>query len=203
MKKVLKKHPLTTSSVRKRKYTRKKKGTGTHLPAALLVALVEAQLLDPDAFRDEAAARMWLEQLRWREGRVCPYCFSRRTTPVPQAEPMPYRCQECRKYFSVRTGTVMQASRLPLRKWVIALFLMAMSPKGMSSRQMHRALDIAQSNALSLGRRIRSAWKAYTELFDGPVAVTDNTPVFPHMPVAPHALARVIFLLHDRKRWTH
>lgn len=188
----------------RKQHPRKKQGTGTQHPAAPEppdpVAAAEALLLLGDMPRNEAAARRWLERLRWRQGRMCPYCSSQHTTPVPQAKPMPYRCPTCRKYFSVRTRTVMQSSRLPLRTWVGALFLMTMSPHGVSSRQMHRALDIAQSDAWSLGRRIQSAWNEYAERFGHPVAGTDKTLVFPHVPVAPHALARVIFLQHDQKR---
>ncbi len=114
---------------------------------------------------------------------------------------MPYRCLKCRKYFSVRIGTVMQSSRLSLRKWVVGLSLLSTSPQGVSSRQLHRALDIAQSNAWSLERRIRTAWKDYTELVDGPVVSTDKKPVVPTLPGDPHTLARAVFWRHDQKRF--
>ena len=64
-------------------------------------------------FPDEAAAREWFEGIRWPEGqRTCPSCTSPRTNPVPSGKPMPYWCSDCRSYFSVKTGTVMQSSRI-------------------------------------------------------------------------------------------
>lgn len=106
---------------------------------------------------------------------------------------MPYRSQDCRQYLSVRIDTIMQSSRLPLRTWVIALFLMETHPRGVSSRQLHRALDIAQSNAWRLGRRMRTAWQDPKEWWGDPGAGADKTPVFPDLPSDPKELARAMF----------
>lgn len=56
---------------------------------------------------------------------------------------MPYHCGECRKYFSLRTGTVMERSQIPLHKWLVAAFLRIRS-KGVSSRQLAKDLGITQ-----------------------------------------------------------
>lgn len=65
-------------------------------------------------FPDEAAARKWLEDIRWPGGeRHCPHCGSLKTSPIKNETPMPYHCGECREYFSVKTGTVMQSSKVP------------------------------------------------------------------------------------------
>ncbi len=71
-----------------------------------------------EMFPDEEAARRWFESRIWPDGRHCPRCKSTRAREVKAAKPKPYWCTDCRKYFSVRVGTVMEASRLPLRKWV-------------------------------------------------------------------------------------
>jgi transposase-like protein len=69
-------------------------------------------------FPDEATSRKWFEDLRWPEGkRHCPHCGSLKTSVVKDEKPMPYHCGDCRKYFSVKTGTVMQSSKVPLQKW--------------------------------------------------------------------------------------
>jgi len=68
----------------------------------------------------------------------------------------------------------MESSRLPLRKWVIALYLMSTNLKGVSSMKLRRDLGIAQSNAWHLAHRIRTAWTEYAELFDGPVEVDET-----------------------------
>ena len=95
-----------------------------------------------DMFPTEASARQWFEDVRWAAGRYCGHCGSTNTHAVASGEPMPYRCSDCRKYFSVCTGTPMQSSRLPLRKWVIAMYLMTTSLKGVSRPQGPRPRDV-------------------------------------------------------------
>ena len=88
---------------------------------------------------------------------------------------MPYRCSDCRRYFSVKTDTVMQSSKIPLQKWVFALYFMCTNLKGVSSMHMHRELGMAQSNTWHMIHRIRTAWKKFTKEgpFDGPVEVDE------------------------------
>lgn len=110
-------------------------------------------------FPDEAASRKWLEGIRWPEGeRHCPHCGSLKTAAVPNERPMPYHCGECREYFSVKTGTVMQSSKVALQKWVIAMYLMSTSLKGVSSMKLHRDLGLTQKSAWLLAQKIRQGW---------------------------------------------
>ena len=127
-------------------------------------------------FPDEQSARLWLEDVRWDGERVCSNqdCKSYKTRRVLSEKPMPYWCTDCRSYFSVKTGTPMQASNLPLRTWIIAMYLLSVSPKGVSSCQLHRDLGITQKNAWHLGHRIREAWNQYAERFVGPVEVDET-----------------------------
>jgi len=76
---------------------------------------------------------------------------------------MPWYCGSCSKYFSVRTGTCMEESRLPLQKWVFAIYLEVTSPKGISSMKLHRELDITQKSAWFMLHRIREVWKTGRE----------------------------------------
>lgn len=87
-----------------------------------------------DMFPTDQAAREWFETIRRPNGvDTCPRCGTiGKVSPVVSGRPMPYRCGSCRKYFSVRTGTVMESSRLPLRKWVIALYLCSTNLKSVS-----------------------------------------------------------------------
>ena len=75
---------------------------------------------------------------RWPTGvDSCPRCGTiGQVSPVASGKPMPYRCGSCRKCFSVRTGTVIESSRPPLRKWVIALYLCSTNLKGVSSDEV-------------------------------------------------------------------
>ena len=112
-----------------------------------------------EMFPDDNAAHEWFERIRWPDGiRTCPRCTSERTSRVPSSKPMPFWCSACRKYFSVKIGTIMESSNLPLRKWVIALYLLSTNLKGVSSMKLRRDLGITQKTAWMLGQKIRECW---------------------------------------------
>ena len=129
-----------------------------------------------DMFPDEKSARDWFEHIRWPDGnRPCPRCNHPETQVVKSGKPMPYRCPQCRQYFSVKVGTVMESSKLPLRKWVIALYLLSTSLKGVSSMKLHRELHITQRTAWHLAQRIREGWlQGMPAAFAGPVEVDET-----------------------------
>ena len=127
-----------------------------------------------DMFPDETAARQWFEQMFWNGERYCGHCGSLRTTTASHAC-MPYWCSDCRSYFSVRTGTVLENSRLPLRKWVIAIYLELTSLKSVSSMKLHRDIGVSQPTAWFMLHRIREAWKVPDgNSFSGPVEVDET-----------------------------
>lgn len=125
-------------------------------------------------FPDEHAARIWFEKQRWPDGPVCPRCQSKAVAMIPNGKPMPYRCKSCRKHFSVRTGTVLARSHIPLQKWVFALYLYVTNLKGVSSMRLHRDLGITQKSAWFMAHRIRKALKGRASLFAGPVEVDET-----------------------------
>ncbi len=128
-----------------------------------------------EMFPDEESATDWFETTRWPDGcRPCPRCESERTHEVRGRKPMPFRCSNCRKYFSVRTGSVLEESRIPLRKWVIAIYLMATNLKGVSSMKLHRDLEVTQKTAWFMTQRIREAWLDDTEQLTGVVEVDET-----------------------------
>ena len=90
---------------------------------------------------------------------------------------MPFRCRErdCAKRFSVRTGTVMQSSKLGYQVWAIATYLMATNLKGVSSMKLHRDLSITQKSAWHLAHRLRAALTAKNRSqFAGPVEADES-----------------------------
>ena len=107
-----------------------------------------------DMFPTEESATRWFEAQVWPEGRCCGHCGSTRTSEVPNARPMPYWCSDCRSYFSVRTGTAIERSRIPLRKWAIAIYLCLTSLKRVSSMKLHRDLGISQKSAWFMLHRL-------------------------------------------------
>ena len=127
-----------------------------------------------EIFPDEDSARKWFEGIIWKKGRYCGHCGSTETSVVKSEKPMPYRCKICRKHFSVKVGTPMQSSNIPLRKWVMAIYLMTTKLKGTSSMHIHRELGISQSSAWHMIHRIREAWNLDGQRFDGPVEVDET-----------------------------
>ena len=126
-------------------------------------------------FPDEATARRWFEQLMWGGDRCCGHCGSLTTKTVPNDTPMPYWCPDCRSYFSVRTGTVLERSKVPLRKWAFAIYLDVTSLKSVSSMKLHRDLGVTQSTAWFMLHRIREAWDGSNgQTFAGPVEVDET-----------------------------
>ena len=126
-------------------------------------------------FPDEGAAREWFEGIFWGQGRYCGHCGSNRTRPVKSGKPMPYWCSDCRSYFSVKTGTPMECSRLPLRKWVVAMYLMTTNLKGVSSMKLHRDLGVSQKTAWFMIHRIRKSWEEDGPIsFSGPVEADET-----------------------------
>jgi len=131
-------------------------------------------------FPDEQAAETWFEARRWgedRKGLHCPRCgVVDRVRPRASRKPMPWYCGSCARYFSVRTGTCMEESRLPLQKWVFAIYFHMTSLKGISSMKLHRELDITQKTAWFLSHRIRKACETPGSGpdFSGPVEIDET-----------------------------
>ena len=125
-------------------------------------------------FPDEAAAVNFFEGKRWPDGAWCPHCGSVKVATIANAKPMPYRCKDCRKHFSVRTGTVLAESKLPLQKWLMAAYLMTTSRKGISSVQLAKHLGVTQKTAWFLEHRIREAFASRGGLM-GPDVEIDET----------------------------
>ena len=128
-----------------------------------------------EMFPDEHSARSWFENLRWPDGdRICPRCDSDQTSETKTGKPMPYWCRPCRKYFSVKVGTIMESSKLPLRTWVMALFLMSTNLKGVSSMKLHRDLGITQKTAWFMAQKIRVCWATDGLTLSGEVEVDET-----------------------------
>lgn len=111
-------------------------------------------------FPNEESAREFFEKQAWgKTGRYCPHCGSVRTSETPSHKSMPYRCKDCRKHFSVRTNSVLAESRIPLHKWLLAIFLMSTNLKGVSSCKLARDLNVTQKTAWFLAHRIRKSFE--------------------------------------------
>ncbi len=149
---------------RKRKQRRSAKGPGRNERIGISLEQLFYEIIP-----DEESARRWLEGLRWgKDGcdRFCPHCGGVDTYETKSGRPQPYRCRDCKKWFSVRVGTVMQSSKLPFRKWIIAAYLLSTSIKGVSSMKMHRDLGVTQKTAWMLAHKLRQGFLAAVETGD-------------------------------------
>ena len=120
--------------------------------------------LTHEIYHDADKAREHLEAIHWPHGPLCPHCGNADQTRITKMQgkstrPGVYKCNECRKPFSVTVGTVFERSHIPLNKWVLASHLMAASKKGMSAHQMHRMLGVTYKSAWFMAHRIREAMK--------------------------------------------
>lgn len=110
-------------------------------------------------FHDEAAARAWFEAARWPHGPICSHCGSEKHYPTKIAGR--YRCgsKDCRKDFTVQTGTVMERSHAPLTHWAVAFTMGCASKKGFSAHQLHRQLGCQYKTAWFLHHRVMEAMR--------------------------------------------
>ena len=127
-------------------------------------------------FPDDATAKRWFTETRWPDGPHCPHCGSLNVLSGAKHPTMPYRCREreCRKRFSVRSGTVMQDSNLGFQIWAIAIYLSLTSLKSISSMKLHRDLGVTQKTAWHLAHRLRAAYEADEGEFTGPVEADET-----------------------------
>ena len=116
-------------------------------------------------------ARKWIEGIVWPDGPHCPKYGSTNVQDGIKHRSMTHRCRECegKPRFSVKTGTVMQSSKLGYQTWAIAAYLVTTNLKGVSSMKLHRDLEITQKSAWHLAHRLRKAFESGNPLFSGPV----------------------------------
>jgi transposase-like protein len=119
-----------------------------------------ANAFDAPHFQSPENARDWLEAQHWPDGPICSHCGTINRAYKTKKLGW-YRCaeKECRKDFTVTTGTLMERSHIALNKWLMAFYLMCSSKKGVSAHQLHRALGIDYKSAWFLAHRIREAMR--------------------------------------------
>jgi len=122
-----------------------------------------------ERFATADAAREYLERTRWPSigGEVqpaCPKCGvvgayaikPREGSKRPAREGL-YKCKQCREQFTGTVGTIFEDSQTPLNKWLVAIYLVCASKKGISAHQLHTTLKLTYKSAWFMGHRIRYA----------------------------------------------
>ena len=124
---------------------------------------------------DEAAAIAFTEKKIWGDTPFCGRCGVDNVYRVKNGTPMSHRCRECKRYFSVRTGTVMADTNLPVQTWLLAIHFIHTARKGISALQLHKTLGVTYKTAWFLMHRIREGMTADRRLFiDGVVEVNET-----------------------------
>jgi len=120
-------------------------------------------ILQNPIFQDDNLAREWLEARVWANGRPCPHCgvMDKSTALKGKAHrPGVYQCNACREQFTVTVNTIFERSKIPLSKWLAALFLIVSSKKGVSAHQVHRMLGISYKSTWFMMHRLREAMRS-------------------------------------------
>jgi transposase-like protein len=119
-------------------------------------------VLSRPEFHNEEAAYAYVEARVWANGRVCPHCGEAERTSKMGGKSTrigTYKCYSCRKPFTVKIGTIFEASHVPMNLWLQAIYLMCASKKGISSNQLHRTLGVTLKTAWFMSHRIREAMR--------------------------------------------
>lgn len=124
-----------------------------------------------EMFPDEATARTYLESRLWPKGPTCPTGAGQdRITTRKNGF---YRCNKCQLDFTIRTGTILERSHIPLHKWIYAMYLMVTARKGISSMQLAKEIGVTQKSAWFMLGRLREACAGEFEKLRGMVEVDE------------------------------
>jgi hypothetical protein len=129
-----------------------------------------------DAFPDEQACLDHLRDIRWRDGEFCPYCNGNRIYYFSDGKT--FKCGDCHQRFSIKVGTIFEDTKLLLRKWFMAIWLITSHPKKITSTALAKNLKTTQKTAWFVLHRLRHA--STTRSFNAPingVIETDTTDV--------------------------
>ena len=117
------------------------------------------------AFPEEQIAVDHFTAIRWKGGAFCPYCKSVRVYHF--ADRRNHKCGACRKRFSIKVGTIFEDTKIPLRTWIFAIWLITSHKNGIASTHLSNALNVTQKTAWFMTQRLRHALR--TKSFNRPL----------------------------------
>lgn len=123
-------------------------------------------------FNTEEVCRSYFEEVRFKGGDFCPHCKHTKINRFSDGER--YRCASCKQDFTIKTGTLFGESKLPLRKWFVAIYLLTTSKKGVSSIELAEQVGVSQKTAWFMDHRIREALKQNGGKLFGTVEVDET-----------------------------
>jgi transposase-like protein len=120
--------------------------------------------------RNPRAAQKYLKAIRWRNGVICPYCDCERTWAIKKRGKDAYRCGDCSNSFSDTVSTFFDNTKLPLRTWFAAIWLLWKTPEGVASTSLAKQVKVTQPTAWWMIRRLRAVARAdKRNFFDRPL----------------------------------
>lgn len=127
-----------------------------------------------EVFGTEEACRDYLTKIIWKNGEYCPHCGSKKIYHFSNGKI--HKCAHCRKQFSITVGTIFEDSKVPLKKWFMAIYLLTCHKKGISSLQLSRDLGVTQKTAWFMLQRLRYAMQTqeFTKPLDGIVEIDET-----------------------------
>ena len=126
------------------------------------------------AIPDEDAAIAHLTKVRWTDSAFCPHCGS--TKVYHFGDNRTHKCGDCRQRFSIKVGTIFEGSKVSLRKWLMAIWLLTSHKKGIASTQLAKDIAVTQKTAWFMLHRLRAAatTKSFNEPLDGMVEADET-----------------------------
>lgn len=126
------------------------------------------------AFPDEQAAVDHFTAIRWKEGEFCPHCGSTRVYHFSDLRN--HKCGDCRKRFSIKVGTIFEDSKIPLRTWMMAIWMITLHKKGIASTQLAKDLGVTQKTAWFMTQRLRFAirTKSFNRPLNGKIEIEET-----------------------------
>ena len=111
----------------------------------------------------ERDCRTYLEHIRWPDGPVCPKCGAREPYRITRKSRTKnkirslYKCRACKRQFTVTVGTIFEGSKISLKKWLAAIYIMCAFKRGISAYDIHVQTRITYKSAWFICHRVREA----------------------------------------------
>ena len=125
-------------------------------------------------FPGDDAAEAWYIEGCWPKGIRCVHCDSDKVSRNGNHPCLPLHCKGFRKFFSTKTSTATESSKVGYHSWAMAIYILSNSIKGMSSMKLHPDLGVTQKTAWHLAHRIQETWNCGLEQFAGPVEADET-----------------------------
>ncbi len=123
-------------------------------------------------FKNEEVCKKYFEQIRFKDGLFCAHCDNKKVHRFNDGKR--FRCYSCKQDFTLRTGTIFGESKIPFRKWFIAIYLLTTCKKGISSIELAKKVGVTQKTAWFMDHRLREAMSQSGEKLRGEVEADET-----------------------------